>query len=84
MRTRPPRHSESSSRPRRSTRQDINYSKPYGDATDSDDTKPLKPVKKHIDCKSEPSEERMAAQRFHRKDPSNGQTCSKTSTICSA
>ena len=70
MRTRPPRHSELSSRPRRSSQHDINYSKPYGDATDSDDTKPVKPAKKQIDCKSEPSEECMAAQRFYRKDPS--------------
>ena len=70
MRTRPPRHSEVSSRPRRSSRQDINYSKPYGDATDSDDLKPMKPTKKQVDCKSEPSEEHMAAQKFYRKDPS--------------
>ena len=70
MRTRPPRHSATSSRPRRSSRQDINYSNFHGDATDSDDVKPKKPTKKQFDCKSEPSEERMAAQRFYRKDTS--------------
>ena len=70
MRTRPPRHSGTSSRPRRSSRQDINYSNFHSGATDSDDAKPKKPTKKQVDCKSEPSEERMAAQRFYRKDPS--------------
>ena len=66
MRSRP---STVSDRPRRSCAQRINYASlndPHSDL----DTSPKKRKHKLIDCKSEPSEERIAAQRhFHSKDP---------------
>ena len=66
MRARP---STTSDRPRRSCAQRINYAlltDPHSDL----DTSPKKRKHKLIDCKSEPSDERIAAQRhFHTKDP---------------
>ena len=68
MRTRP---STLPDRPRRSCAQRINYAALNDPHSDSDSA-PRKRNHKHIDCKSEPSEERLAAQRhFHSKDPSS-------------
>ena len=66
MRTRP---STKCDRPRRSCAQRINYAA-LNDPNSDSDSLPKKRKHKQIDCKSEPSEERLAAQRhFHSKDP---------------
>ena len=67
MRTRP---STLCDRPRRSCSQGINYAALNDPHSDSDSSL-RKHKHKQIDCKSEPSEEGIAAQRyFHSKDPS--------------